>query len=72
MNAKTSAKSIQRRMVNYASQRTVHFLPKGFSGKRRSTILRLNPLLGALLLAEKGEKKTALVPYLDISGKRDG
>lgn len=65
------SKASQRRMVNYASQRNVHFLSKGVSGKCSATILKLNPLLGALLLAEEGEKKPALVPYLDVSGKRD-
>lgn len=65
------SKASQRRMVNYASQRNVHFLSEGASGKRSSTILKLNPLLGALLLAEEGEKKPALVPNLDVSGKRD-
>lgn len=64
-------KASQRRMVSYASQRIVHFLSKGVSGKCSSAIFKLDPLLGALVLAEKGEKKTALVPYLDISGKRD-
>lgn len=53
------SKGSQRRMVNYASQRTVHFLSKGVSGKCSFTILKLNPLLGALLLSEEGEKKSA-------------
>lgn len=46
-------------MVNYASQRTVHFLHEGVLGKCSFTIWKLNPLLGALLLAEEGEKKPA-------------
>lgn len=65
------SKASQRRMFNYASQRTVHFLSKGVSGKCSSTVLKWNPLLGALLLAKEGKKKPALVPYLDVSGKRD-
>lgn len=58
------SKASQRRMVNYASQRTVHFLSKGISGKCSSTVWKLNSLLGTLLLAEEGEKKP--VSYLEI------
>lgn len=56
---------------NHASQRTVNFLSKGVPGKCSSTVLKWNLLLGTILLAEGAEQKPALVPHLEVPGKRD-